>query len=135
LKLTFVDTGVLIDAARGRDDAMKRAILVLDDPGRAFASSPLVKLEVLPKPIYNGYSEEAAYYEEFFKNVTHWAPIDADLVQRAYDEAVNVGLSALDALHVASAVAVGAEELVTTEKASKPLHRTKLVRVMTIHPG
>ncbi len=48
MKRTFVDSGVLIAAARGNEDVARQAMAVLDDPEREFASSPLVKLEVLP---------------------------------------------------------------------------------------
>lgn len=34
MKLTFVDAGVLIAAARGSDDVARRAMEVLDDPDR-----------------------------------------------------------------------------------------------------
>ena len=41
--LTFIDTGVLITAARGQGDAALRAMDILDDPGRTFASSRFVQ--------------------------------------------------------------------------------------------
>jgi hypothetical protein len=43
-------------------------------------------------------------------------------------------MSGFDALHIACAVFGGAEEFITTEKASKPIHRTKLVKVISISP-
>jgi hypothetical protein len=49
MKRTFIDTGVLIAAARGQNDFAARAMAILDDPNREFASSIFVKLEVLPK--------------------------------------------------------------------------------------
>jgi hypothetical protein len=66
--------------------------------------------------------------------VVAWAPISAELAEAALGEAVQVGLGPMDALHVAAAVLLGADELITTEANTKPLHRTKLVRVKTIHP-
>jgi len=35
-------------------------------------------------------------------------------------------------LHVAAAISTGAEELVTTEKTTKPLHRAKDIRIRSI---
>lgn len=134
-KLVFVDTGILIAAARGDGAIAERAMQVLDDPDVRFASSNLVKLEVLPKPQYNRKQDEVAFYQEFFAAVAVWAEANENLVQSAFDEAVKSGLDALDSLHVASAVAVGADELVTTEKQTKPLHRSKLVSVRTITPA
>jgi predicted nucleic acid-binding protein len=87
LKITFIDAGVLIAASRGSTDMARRALEILDDPGRSFASS--------------------AFAQER-------------------------GLSALDALHGAAALAVNAAELVTTEKRSRPIHRLTQLKVTTI---
>jgi len=132
LKITFVDTGVLIQAARGTDDLAVRAHAILDDPEREFASSDFVKLEVMPKPIYNKYVPEAEFYEIFFDAVKHWSNISEELVEKAYHEACQAGLSAMDALHVAAAISVNANELVTTEKPEKPLHRITAIKVVSI---
>lgn len=134
-RLVFVDSGVLIAAARGTDQVSERALEMLEDPELSFASSPFVRLEVLPKPVYNRRPDEAEFYEEFFRAVTAWAEPNTELVQAAYDEAVRAGLSALDALHVAAAAAVGADELLTREGRTKPIHRSTLVPVRTIAPG
>ena len=65
-KRTFLDAGVLIAAARGQDTASIAALNILDDPSREFISSPFVKLDVLPKAVYNGKTNEAEFYEVFF---------------------------------------------------------------------
>ena len=67
-KRTFLDSGVLIAAARGTDNTALLALRILDDPDRKFVSSIFVRLEVLPKAIYNGFREEAAFYQSFFEN-------------------------------------------------------------------
>jgi hypothetical protein len=43
VKLTFVDAGVLIAAARGGNIQAGRAMDILDDPERQFASSPFLR--------------------------------------------------------------------------------------------
>jgi hypothetical protein len=130
--ITFVDAGVLIAAARGRTDVSAQAMAILDDPDRSFASSDFIRLEVLPKAIFNGKSAEADFYIEFFRSVSHW-PLNADAVVRhAYELGVKFGLAALDALHVAATISAGAEELVTTEKRGKPPHRTTGIRIHSI---
>jgi hypothetical protein len=42
-------------------------------------------------------------------------------------------LGALDALHIAAAVLVEANEFITTEKPKKPLHMVKDVKVISIY--
>ncbi len=40
----------------------------------------------------------------------------------------------MDALHIAAAVLVGAEEFVTNEKKEKSIHRTKSIKITSIYP-
>jgi len=133
LRITFVDAGVLIAAARGSSRASQIALSILNDPERVFASSTFVRLEVLPKALYHRQAEESAFYEEFFQDVRNWAPFGRSLVEDAMRVAIEAGLSALDALHVAAARAVGADELITSEKPGKPIHRVQGITVRTIH--
>jgi predicted nucleic acid-binding protein len=131
---TYVDAGILITAARGVAPIALKAIEILDDPNREFACSIFLKLEILPKAIYHKNRAEAAFYNTFFNAVDRWADSLDVIAGEAFREACNSGLAAMDALHVASAVSVGAEELVTTERAEKPIHRTRLIKVVSIFP-
>jgi predicted nucleic acid-binding protein len=130
--LTYVDTSVLIAVARGDDATHGRALAVLDDADRVFASSVFVELEAVPKAAFHGRSAEVAIYEAFFAAVTEWARDVEDVVRRARAEARLHGLSALDALHIGAASSVGAAELLTAERPEKPIFRTKSVKVVTI---
>ena len=51
----------------------------------------------------------------------------------ARTEAVRCGLAAMDALHVAAAFLLKADELITTEKPGKPMYRTTLVKVCWLY--
>jgi hypothetical protein len=130
--LVYIDSGVLIAATRGVPDVSATALAVLVDPDYRFASSAFVRLEVLPKARYHLRKDEAAFYETFFDNVSVWASITDELLNTALAAAELSGLSAMDALHIAAAAATGAEELVTSEQSTKPIHRSSLVRVRTI---
>jgi hypothetical protein len=134
MKLTFLDAGPLIWAANGTGELAQRALRIIDDPERELASSDFVRLEVLPKRIYFKNLKQLEILESIFKNVKRWARADEKLVKQALDIGAQYGLNALDALHVAAAVSVKAEELATTEKPDKPIHRVKLVRVLSLHP-
>ncbi|MEA2165304.1 MAG: hypothetical protein QOK37_3431 [Thermoanaerobaculia bacterium] len=134
MKLTFVDAGVLIAAARGGNVQAARAMEIFDDPEREFAASPFLRLEVLPQALFNKRVAEAAFYEAFFATVSHWATDLAAVAEIAMREASTNGVEAMDALHVAAAVSVGASELITTEKPSRSIHRARSVKVVTIHP-
>jgi len=89
-------------------------------------------LELLPKPTYFKDSSEVEFYEAVLDSVVEWADSTDLIVDEAYKEACSFGLAALDALHAAAAASVGADELVTTEGSTKPIHRTQSVKVVSL---
>lgn len=129
---TFVDAGVLIAAGRGAGAGAERALQVLKDLNREFTSSSFLKLEVLPKAIYNQRTAEVEFYEAYFDAVTHWATDIEQIIDAAYRESAQSGLGAMDALHVAAAVSTGAIEFVTYEKPEKSIYRTKSIQVISV---
>jgi predicted nucleic acid-binding protein len=131
-KISYIDSGVLISAFRGESQVGLRAILILDEPDRHFASSPFVQLETLPKSIYQGQSDEQDFYQTFFDSVTHWARDVASIVPQAQSIAAQYGIAAMDALHIAAAIAIGAEEFITTEKNTKPMFRVMGIQMISI---
>ncbi len=132
MKTTFVDSGLLIAVAQGRDDVYEQALSVLDDPEREFVSSEYVKLEVLPMATWLGRTDQVEAYQEFFDSVSRWVPSSLELSNRALALACQHGLNAMDALHVAAAEAEGAE-LVTTEKPTQPMFRVTSTTITSIH--
>ncbi len=130
---TFIDSGVLIAAARGQGATSLRAVEVLDDPNREFVSSPFLKLEVLPKAIYNQRKSETQFYEAYFSAVGHYVTDLGQVLLKGDHEARQSGLGAMDLLHVAAAVLAGATELITTEKLDKSIHRTRSIQVISIY--
>ncbi|BAY74761.1 hypothetical protein NIES25_11750 [Nostoc linckia NIES-25] len=69
MKITYIDSGVLLSATDGVGRIAEKTLEILGDSQREFASSEFVKLEVTPKAIYNKQTEEAQFYEEFFSDV------------------------------------------------------------------
>ena len=132
LKKTYVDSGVLITAFRGIQSASLRANSLLNSSDREFVSSQFVKLEVLPKAIHHQQQDEAEFYETFFNAVSNWAADLEQVTQDAHQLACTYGLAAMDALHVAAALVLKADELITTEKPTKPMHRVTGIQVISI---
>jgi predicted nucleic acid-binding protein len=130
--IAYIDSGILINAFRGIDLVGFAALQILNDPIREFASSEFVQLETLPKAIYNQQAEEAEFYETFFDSVRIWATQLEPIIQTAIDIARTYGLAGMDAIHIAAALSVQAEEFVTTEKTTKPIHRVKEIRITSI---
>ena len=130
---TFLDAGVLIAAARGSDAVAQRALDIIKDRERVFVSSPFVRLEILPKAVFHRQEGEITFYRSYFDLVRIWVDADRDLLEEADNVASRFGLAALDALHVTSAMIAGADELVTTERPTRPIHRVSGLLVKTIH--
>jgi predicted nucleic acid-binding protein len=126
---TFVDSGVLIAAARSVGPDRERALQLLEDPDRSFLTSPFVHLEVLPKAVFYKKRLERAFYERYFRNATWYRDV-ARIEALAQAEAARAGLGAMDALHLAAAHLSRAEELITTEKPAKAIHRSTIVKVV-----
>lgn len=131
---TFVDAGVLIAAATGRNpDVQPHAVSILDDANRVSLSSPFVQLEVLPKAVHSQRASEADFYRAFFEAALF--PNDlSPIIAAALDIASQHGLNGMDALHLAAARAMHADEFVTTERPISPIFRFSDVRIVTIRP-
>ena len=120
---TFLDSGVLLTAWRGRDAGV--AFSVLGDPRREFFTSGLVRLELIPKASYYKQAEEVEFYEAHFEIASGEEPLTPELGQQAGKLAATYGLAAVDALHIAAALRQDVQEFITTEKPEKPLFRVK----------
>lgn len=129
MRRTFLDSGVLLAAARGTDRDQDRALRILEDPDRIFVTSPFIHLELVPKAIYYKKRLEKAFYDQYFR-VAEWIRDLEKIEALALAEAAKAGLSAMDALHVAAAHLAGADEFITTERAGKPIYRSLLVKAI-----
>jgi predicted nucleic acid-binding protein len=126
---TFLDSGVLIAGARSVSPDRERALQLLEEPNRAFLTSPFVYLEVLPKAIYFKKRLERSFYDRYFQNAAWLREVDK-IEAVAQMEAAKAGLGAMDALHLAAAHLSHADEFITTEKPNKSIHRSTLVKVV-----
>ena len=107
-------------------------MVVLSEPTREFISSEYVRLEVLPKSVFHGFEAESGFYEAFFEGTVSCLPYEALNLNDAFEEACRSGLSAIDAIHVSAAAQSGCHELITSEKPRAPIHRTRLVKTISI---
>ncbi|RUS98595.1 hypothetical protein DSM106972_079810 [Dulcicalothrix desertica PCC 7102] len=133
MKITFIDSGVLITAARAIKESSEKALAILEDDEREFASSAFLKLEVIPKATYNQKITEVEVYETFFDDVVYWASNLEQVMRDAYSIGCQYSLAAMDALHIAAALSVNASEFVTTEKPTKPMFRVSSIKIVSIY--
>ncbi|MGA2325456.1 MAG: hypothetical protein ABSH05_04150 [Bryobacteraceae bacterium] len=84
---TYLDSGVLIAAARGKGQLSQRALAVLTDESREFVCSEYVRLEIIPKPTFFKYRAEIEFYEACFARVHMWLSYAVDHLERGFEEA------------------------------------------------
>jgi predicted nucleic acid-binding protein len=130
---TFVDSNILIAAWRGDLVYSPVATALLDDPSREYVSSPYVQLETMPQAIFNKQVDEAQFYNDFFDAVDYWVKASKGLMDEAYTVACDFGLTAVDALHIAAALSVRADEFITAERPTSPLSRVRGVQILSIY--
>jgi predicted nucleic acid-binding protein len=130
-KRTYLDTCLLLAAFKGEGELGRRALSVLDDPERVLVVSDAVRLEALPKARYQKQQQEVAFYEAVFSQAENIAWNESAL-QQAHTIAERHGVAAMDAIHVAHALAAGVDEFVSAEKPSKPMFRVQTIAMRSI---
>jgi predicted nucleic acid-binding protein len=131
---TYIDVGVLIAALRGEKNLAATALSFLYDPLREYVTSDYAKIELLPKCTFHRNEDEKQFYEDFFDSSEIHVPSSDELLALAIDEGGKTGISGIDAIHVACAVVAQAEELITAERSTKPMHRANGVKIISINP-
>ncbi len=130
--VTYLDSGVLLAAWRNAE-LRPAALLVLEDSDRQFATSQLAKLELLPKAAFEKRPMETAFYQAHFEEAIASQPLDEQLGKEAQTLAEKYGLAAVDALHIAAALRLGAQEFYTSERPGKPMFRVKDLKIISLH--
>jgi predicted nucleic acid-binding protein len=105
---------------------------ILDDPDREFIVSDYLKLEVIPKPTFFGNHDEVQFMRTFIDNASWRLDCTTSITAQAITLACRYGLSAMDALHVETAIQAKADVFITIEKPTKPLNRVQEIKVEPI---
>ena len=127
----FLDADVLIAAFQGERQLRECALAILSEPLFEFVYDPLLKMEVMIQPTYQRHTLELAFYNEYFNHAKCFGNLN-QMFEIGGREAMKHGIAVVDALHVAAAHLARCAVLVTAEKPTKPMFRTKLIRVVSI---
>lgn len=132
---TGIDANLLIAAWSGRHELSAKAIELLEDPRRLLIASDALWLEVMPKTVYFSRDEEGLSSQkidqEIFARAKHVA-WSAQIVDSAKHLARSYGLNAMDAVHIAVALAGGADSFISGEKPTKPMFRVPEIPVESL---
>ncbi|MCC7278731.1 MAG: PIN domain-containing protein [Chromatiaceae bacterium] len=128
---TAIDANLLIAAWSAQSALFERALAILEDPDRTLIVSDALWLEVMPKAIYHAHAEECAFYQAVFARGEYitWS---SEIVASAKHLAQSYGLAAMDAIHLAVALAAGASEFISGEKPGKPMFRVKEISARSL---
>lgn len=130
-KRTYLDSNILLSAWNGSAALHNETLAILNDADRDFVTTKLVELETVPHATHGKRAEEIAFYRDFFDTIAVEAcAICDDLVTQAHNLACLTGMGGMDALHIASAVNLQADEFITIEKRVKPMYRTVAIKVI-----
>ena len=127
----YVDANVLIAAFRGQADIAERALHILDNPNYRIVLSEAVRLEILPKPVYEKRQDEQRYFEQIF-SAAECLPWRLEVLNQAYRLACDHGIAAMDAVHLAMAISARVDAFVTGEKPQKPLFRYRAIPIHSL---
>jgi hypothetical protein len=128
----FLDADVLIAGFKGEPREVKEcAQAILSEPLFEFWYSPLLKMELTIMPTYQGHHLELAFYNAYFKSACMYGELNRMFEVGAH-EAVRHGITVIDALHIAAAHLARCPVLVTGERATRPMFRTTLVKVVCL---
>jgi len=133
MKRTYIDASVLLAAFQGEDDTSRRALEVLDDPGRILVVSDYLRLEVLPKPTFYKRYGEIKFMNLVLESTSENVYTSPQLTRQAVGIAGKYDMTPIDSLHVAAAVVAAVDELVTMEKPTKPMCRVSEVKVISLY--
>ena len=115
---------MLIAAFKADRSLHDHARRLLSDPNRDFLATSLIELE-LTQPQFNPiHASEAAFYLHYLRNVvSERLDVSESLISRGLDIVRRTQAGAMDALHLASASVLEADEFITAEAKGKPLYR------------
>jgi predicted nucleic acid-binding protein len=88
-----------------------------------------VHLEVCPKALFHKQRAEYAFYQRYFEQAVMARSLKA-LLTLAVEEAARSGVGPMDALHLAAAHLLKADEFITTERPGKSIYRSTLVKIV-----
>lgn len=129
----YIDANVWIAAVQGDGDLLQRVWRVLQSQ-RRLVISDFILLEVLPKPLFHGHTEQKEALEKLFSLTERLTPDHKTLLPKAIRLAGDYDLSPMDALHAATALQGKVDEFITLERSTKPFFKIAELHANSLYP-
>ncbi len=130
--LTYLDTSCLIAAADAEAQRAWKVFALLGDTRRSFVYSPFTTLETLSLAIYYRKSVREQFFRSYINRCLFVCDNLTEVLNEAGRQAEKYGIVGIDACHIAAAIVSTAGEFYTFEKPTKPMFRTKEVKVISL---
>jgi len=130
--ITYLDTNCLIALADAEPQRKEKVFDLLDDPQRVFVYSSFTALETLSLAIYYRNRSREQVFRLYMYRCAHFSDNLHAIMDEARRQAERYGIVGLDACHIAAAIVGLADEFYTFEKPTKPMFRTKEVKVISL---
>jgi len=137
---TYIDSNIFIyfvEKAVPRFEATERLFSLLRQSGSTVYTSDIAAAECLYRPCRDGNDRLAGIYLELFEtggDVLR-VPLDYDLIKHAAGIGGKLGIKLIDAIHLASAMAVGCEIFVTNDKGISTPKGLEIVQLSRLESG
>jgi predicted nucleic acid-binding protein len=131
VRRTFLDTGVLLAAWDANKAFHEHAKSILEDANRDFIATSLLSLELIPHAEFGKRDREVAFMRDYLDvYVSETLEVNEQLVIEGMEVACRIDAGGIDAMHLAAAIRLNADEFITTEKESKPMYNENRLRVV-----
>lgn len=130
--VTYLDTNCLIALADAELQRADNVFDLLDDPQRSFMHSPFTMLETLPLAMHYQNKRRERFFRFYINLCAHFSNNLPVIMTEAYRQSEKYGIVGIDACHIAAAIVGAADEFCTFEKPTKPMFRTKDLKVISL---
>lgn len=131
---TYLDANCLIAVADVEPQRSGKVLALLSEAGktRTFVYSPFFTLETLSLAIHYGKPAREFVFRQYLNLCTHSSDKLIEILHEAHRQVEKYGIAGLDACHLAAAIVASADEFYTFEKPSKPMFRTREIKVFSL---
>jgi predicted nucleic acid-binding protein len=130
--VTYLDTSCLIALADAEPRRKEKVFDLLDDSQRVFVYSAFTTLETLPLAIHYQNKRRERFFRLYINLCARFSDNLPAIIDETHRQAERCGIVGLDACHIAAAIVGLADEFYTFEKATKPMFRTKGIKVISL---